>query len=280
MAESWKLVQIDGTKMSGLVTEEENQLPRECHNCIWYNKDHCHHPVVKIDPEVIGTDGEPKPVEDEWCCGFFRSPGRVLMYAIRHGEDENDDLIGGWEDAPIDEAGEKDAKEAANHLKDKGIRHIVSSDMKRTLETAKIIAKELGLSPSDIVTDFRLRTWNKGELNGEEKNDSNKKTLEWYKERPHQTIPDGESHYQFEERSDEAFDFYLDKARNCGTYIIVLHNSGIKQMQRYIEEHRTGDESVLTSKNNSPDSVAPGGIAQISENKGVLTCKIVLKERN
>jgi broad specificity phosphatase PhoE len=280
MEPDFKILQGDGTRLSGLVTDEENQTPRECGNCIFYSKDHCHHPVVKYDDEVIGTKGEPKPVKDEWCCNFFRSPGRVLMYAVRHGEDENDDLIGGWEDAPIDEAGEKDAKEAAALLKDKGIRHLVCSDMKRTHETAKIIAKELGLTASDVVTDFRLRTWNKGELNGEEKSDSNKKTLDWYKERPHQTIPDGESHYQFEERSDEAFDYYLDKARNCGTYIIVMHNSGIKQMQRYIQEHQTGDMSKLTSTNDSPDSVAPGGVAQISENKGHLTCKIVLKERN
>jgi alpha-ribazole phosphatase len=277
MAEKWKLVQIDGTKMSGLVTNEENQPPRECHNCVWYNSDHCSHPVVMVDPEVVGTQGQPKPVGDKWCCGFFRSPGRVLLYAVRHGEDDNDHLIGGWEDAPIDKQGIKDAAEAAAFLMDKGIRYIVSSDMKRTLETAKIIAKELGIKPSCIVTDFRLRTWNKGELNGEEKTAENKKTLGWYKDHPHQIIPGGESHDQLEERSDEAFEYYLQKAREDGTYILLMHNGNIKQLQRYIEERMTGE--TLTSANSSPDSVLPGGIAQVTENKGELSCKVVLKER-
>ena len=276
MAENFKILQGDGTRLSGLVTDEENQPPRECGNCIFYRKDHCHHPVVKYDDEVLGTKGEPKPVQDKWCCNFFRSPGRVLLYAVRHGEDDNDHLIGGWEDAPIDKAGIKDAAEAAAFLLDKGIRHIVSSDMKRTLETAKIIAKELGLKPSDIVTDFRLRTWNKGELNGEEKSAENKKTLGWYKDHPHQVIPGGESHDQLEERSDEAFDYYLQKAREDGTYILLMHNGNIKQLQRYIEERMTGED--LTSANSSPDSVAPGGIAQVTETKGELSCKIVLKD--
>lgn len=277
MANEFKILQGDGTKLSGLVTDEENQPPRECGNCIFYSHDHCHHPVVMADDDVVGTKGQPKPVHDEWCCNFFRSPSRVLVYAVRHGEDENDHLIGGWEDAPIDEAGVKDAKEAAKFLSNKGIRYVVSSDMKRTYETAKIIAKELGLKITDIVTDFRLRTWNKGELNGEEKTADNKKTLGWYKDHPHQIIPGGESHYQLEERSDEAFDFYLDKARHDGTYALVMHNGNIKQLQRYCEERMEG--SHLTSENSNPDSVLPGGIAKVTEKKGKLKCEVVLKER-
>lgn len=275
--EKWKIIAADGTKMSGLVTDEENQTPRQCGNCIWYKDDHCHHPVVLIDPDVPGKDGQPKPVKDEWCCNFFRSPKRVLLYAVRHGEDENDDLIGGWEDAPIDEAGVKDAKEAASYLKNRGIKMIYASDMKRTLETAKIICKELGLDPNAIVTDFRLRTWNKGIYNGEDKNAENKRDLGWYKDHPHVCVPEGESHYQFEDRSDESFDYYLDEARKEGTKLMVMHNSGIKQLQRYCKEHNTGE--TLNSENSNPDSVAPGGIAKVIENKGKLTCEVVLKER-
>ena len=60
MAEDWKILTGDGTKLSGLVTNEENQPPRECHNCIWYKSDHCTHPVVMNDDEVLGPKGEPK----------------------------------------------------------------------------------------------------------------------------------------------------------------------------------------------------------------------------
>jgi broad specificity phosphatase PhoE len=280
MAEDWKLVQIDGTKMSGLVNNEENQPPRECHNCIWYSDDHCHHPVVMVDPEVVGKQGEPKPVRDNWCCGFFRSPERVLLYAVRHGEDAADHLIGGWENADIDEAGIKDAEEAATKLKNKGIRYIISSDMHRTYETASILARALGLSKNEIITDVRLRTWNKGVYNGQNKTEENKDALGWYKEHPHRQVPDGESHYQFEDRCDEALEFYICKARNTGSLLIVLHNSNMKQLQRYVEEQQSGDVKDLSSKNSTPDSVEPGGIIMLSENKGNLDYKIIFKDSN
>lgn len=276
MAYKFKVLQGDGTKLAGFVSAEENQPPRQCGNCVFYKHDTCHHPVVMNDPDVPGTPGQPKPVEDEDCCNYFRSPKRTLFYAVRHGEDDNDKLIGGWEDAPIDEKGTNDAKEAAKFLVDKGIRCIICSDMKRTLETAKIIAKELNIK--NLTTDFRLRTWNKGYLNGEEKTEENKAVLRYYKENPYKVIKNGESHYQFEDRSDEAYDFYIEQAYLDGTLLIVMHNSGIKQLQRYCEESHTGNKEQLTSKNDNPDSVEPGGILKVTADHGELSCEVVLKE--
>jgi broad specificity phosphatase PhoE len=273
----FKILSGDGTKLSGYVSAYENEPPRECGHCIFYQHDLCHHPVVMVDAEVPGKSGEPKSVQDEDCCNFFRSPKRVLMYAVRHGEDENDDLIGGWEDAPIDEAGEQDAMEAAEFLSNKSARQIICSDMKRTFETAKIISKELGIT--DISTDFRLRTWNKGYLNGAEKSEKNKEVLNSYKDNPKEVIPDGESHAQFEERHDEAFTYYVDESFKEGVKLLVLHNSGIKQLQRFCECSNMGNTKDLSSKNDSPDSVAPGGILKVTAVRGSLNCKVVLKER-
>jgi broad specificity phosphatase PhoE len=274
--EDWKLVTIDGTHMSGFVNNGENQMPRQCHNCIWYKDDKCHHPVVMVDEEVPGDYGKPKSVADDSCCGFFRSPKRDLLYILRHGEDEYDDLIGGWEDADIDEAGIKDAKEAAAFLKNKGIRHIYCSDMKRCMETSKIVAKELNLDPYCIVTDVRLRTWNKGIYNGQEKTEQNKEDLQYYRENPHKIIPNGESHYQFEDRSDEAMAYYIHKARSCGIILIVTHNSLVKQAQRFVKESRTGKE--VNSANGPMDSVMPGGILKLHSDWDKLAFDIVLKE--
>ena len=261
-----------------MVTNEENQPPRECHNCIWYKSDHCTHPVVIKDDEVLGLKGEPKPVRDNWCCNFYRSPKRVLLYAVRHGEDAADHLIGGWENAEIDEAGIKDAEEAAAKLKNKGIRYIISSDMKRTMETAKILAKALGLSSNEIVTDVRMRTWNKGIYNGQEKTEENKDKLTWFKEHPHRKVPEGESHFQFENRCDEALEHFICKARNTGALLLVMHNSNIKQLQRFVQEQDTKDSHTLTSKNDSPDSVEPGGIIMLAQDHGDLEYKIIFKD--
>lgn len=266
-----------GTRLSGLVSDEENQPPRLCEKCIFYRHDLCHNSVVMIDPEVLGAFGKPKGVGEKWCCNEFQSHKRTLIYALRHGEDEDDDVIGGWNDAPIDENGEKDAKEAAEYLRHRGIRTIFSSDMSRALETAKIVAKVLGIKPTDISTDFRLRTWNKGIYNGQEKTEENKAALKEYKENPHWVIPKGESHDQFEDRHDEAFDFYLDYARQHGVILLALHNSGIKQLQRYVRNE------PITSE--GPDSVLPGGVARVTEQReffedpAVLSIEVVLKDK-
>jgi hypothetical protein len=157
----------DGTKISGYVSAQENQPPRQCSHCIWYKSDHCHNPIVMIDEDVHGTANKPKPVNDEDCCNGFQSEGRILVFCLRHGEDDGDELIGGWNDDPLDDKGKKDAEEAAKFLEDKGIKKVVCSDMKRTEHTAKIVAEHLGIK--DITTDFRARTWNKGYLNGRRK---------------------------------------------------------------------------------------------------------------
>ena len=264
-----KKIAGDGTKLSGFVSDEENVPPRECHNCVFYKHDLCHHPIVMIDPEVPGEHGKPKPVGDGFCCNFFRSPGRTLIYAVRHGEDEGDHLIGGWEDEPIDDKGKNDAKEAAEKLKGKGIRYIVASDMKRTVETAKIIADILEIK--HFQTDFRLRTWNKGIYNGQEKTEENKADLTEYKENPSWVIPKGESHYQFEDRMVEAFDDYTKYAMEDGIYLLLLHNSGVKELQRYCAGEPVTDES--------PDSVLPGGIAKVTTKKGKLSCEVVFKDK-
>jgi len=266
----------EGTRLSGLVTDTENQPPRECHNCVYYKHDTCRHPVVMVDPEVNGVSGKPKPVGDHWCCDFFTSPGRILLFCLRHGEDDGDELIGGWNDDPLDEKGISDAKEAAKFLEDKGIKKIVCSDMKRTEETAKIVAEHLGIK--NITTDFRARTWNKGYWNGAEKTEENKAILNEYKDNPHWVIDDGESHFQFEERNDELLDAYIEDAKKNGVILIVEHNSGIKQAQRYVAASKTNSDKTLRSDNNDPDSVAPGGILRVSEKNGELYDKIVFKD--
>lgn len=260
----------DGTKMTGFVTAEENQLPRECGNCIFYSHDKCHHPAVEQDPEVLGEQGHPKPVGHHDCCNFYKSPSRVIIYAVRHGEDLDDDIIGGWNDPNLDTKGKRDAIEAAKFLKGKGIRKIYSSDLGRCEDTSKVIAKELGIPLNEIVFDFRLRTWDKGYLNGAPKTEENKKTLEYYKENSHLIIPKGESRDMFDDRNEEAFDYYVHRSLMEGVCILVMHNSNLKNLQEYAEAAEDYE---------NPDSVLPGGIVRLSVKDNVLTADVVLKDK-
>ncbi len=259
-----------GTRLSGLVSDMENEPPRLCDHCVWYSHDLCHNPIVMEDCSVIGEDGKPKPVGDKWCCNLFQSEKRVLLYALRHGEDKDDEKIGGWDDPTLDSQGIRDAKEAAEFLKSKGIRMIYASDLDRAKQTAIVVARLLGIDPKCIVYDFRLRTWDKGKLSGKPKTDANKKILRHYKENPHLVIEGGESRVMFEDRTREAFHYYLDEARSEGVKLIVTHNSDIREFQLYVDEDLSDEQ---------PDSVLPGGIICVSENKGELKCKVVLKDR-
>ena len=258
-----------GTRLSGLVSDLENQPPRQCDNCVWYKHDLCSNPLVMADPEVLGKDGSPKPVGDLWCCNEFQSAKRVLFFAVRHGEDEDDDVIGGWDDPDLDTKGVRDAKEAGAFLKGKGIREIYASDLDRAKQTAVVIARLIGIDPEKIVYDFRLRTWDKGYLNGAPKTPENEKVLTHFKDNPHLIINKGESRAMFDDRTREAFDFYVEEAKTEGVKLLVAHNSNLKNLQEYC----TGEAY------SSPDSVLPGGIVQVSAEKDELTCKVVLKDR-
>jgi broad specificity phosphatase PhoE len=84
----------------------------------------------------------------------------TTIYFVRHGQKEN---IAG--DPSLTQVGREQAKHTAKFLKDKQIRQVFTSPFKRTTETAKIIARELGLK---IKTDDRLtERINWGEKRGE-----------------------------------------------------------------------------------------------------------------
>lgn len=267
-----KPVEGQGTKLSGFVSSEENMPPRECHNCIWYKHDKCHHPIVMIDPEVPGDHGKPKPVEDEFCCNFFRSPGRTLVYVVRHGETDLNakNAFRGWIDVPLDSNGKKQAQQAAEYLKGKGIRTVYCSDLIRARETAEIICKALEL-PEPWV-DFRLRPWDVGELTGQEKNKKNKDTLDEYSDNSHWAIPGGESLDDFGDRIQPAVEYYVHEAREEGIKLLVTHTSDCIQIDNFCRgEGADGKPEV-------GDVVEPGGILKITEKNGKLKSQAVLGE--
>jgi len=89
---------------------------------------------------------------------------------IRHGQtDANTDsgvidtVLG--KDLSLNDEGKKQAQNAGAELKSKKIDLIISSPYKRTQETAKIIAEELGMPEGDVMIDERVQEWQVGEEN-------------------------------------------------------------------------------------------------------------------
>lgn len=273
MPENVKKINGDGTKLSGLVSDEENRPPRECHNCVWYKSDKCHHPVVIVDPEVPGKSGEPKPVGDKWCCNYFRSQERVLLYVVRHGDTvlNASNAFRGWMDPKLDENGVKGAHEAGEWLKGKGVKMAYCSDLKRAVETADIICEALGIAPA--YKDFSLRPWHVGEFAGKEKTEKRQAELDEYVDNPHWEIPEGESLNEFGDRVQEAIKYYIHEAREEGIKLIVTHTSDCIQFNDYCR----GEGPA--GKPEGVDIVEPGGILRVTEKNGKLKCEAVLKEK-
>ncbi|MDR2094772.1 MAG: histidine phosphatase family protein, partial [Treponema sp.] len=92
-----------------------------------------------------------------------------MIILLRHGEstDVADGLVSGQRDVPLTETGRFQAAKAAWAIVRYGITRIVSSDLVRAEETAKIIARELGLPPPQRDPRFRERNW--GECQGQPK---------------------------------------------------------------------------------------------------------------
>ena len=95
----------------------------------------------------------------------------MKVYFIRHGETEwnSSGRWQGWVDTNLSDSGRSQAIQVSGKLKEKDRRRIYSSDVRRALETARIISKELGNIP--IVVDSRLRERSLGEIEGKTTNE-------------------------------------------------------------------------------------------------------------
>ena len=196
--------------------------------------------------------------------------GVIIAYALRHGTTElnQDNKFRGWADVPLDDKGRADAAQAAEFLKDSGIKHIFHSDLSRAVDTADIVAKKLSTAPLSDREDERLRPWDIGELSGKDR-DENAELLRWYVDNPSRSIPGGESLEEFGERCQEALEEYMKIARRGGPILFVFHTSNVIQLENFCTG--TGAEG----KPEVDERVKPGGILTVDDK---LHTEAVLKD--
>ncbi len=93
-----------------------------------------------------------------------------MIYFVRHGESEANVVglfAGQKEDSVLTEKGREQALVTAQEIKKvHSIDRIISSPLKRALETAQIIAKELGINPEDIIIEKQITEYDMGSLTG------------------------------------------------------------------------------------------------------------------
>lgn len=148
------------------------------------------------------------------------------LYFIRHGLSEHNvmNIYSGITDSLLTAKGRQQAKIAGKYAKGLNIDLIVSSPLKRTIETAQIIAKELSYPKSKIRVNPILIERNFGELEG-------KKSATAKKRRGVDKIEGYENDKEMLKRAERAFEWLesLD-----GENILVVSHGGFGRTLRKV----------------------------------------------
>ena len=159
----------------------------------------------------------------------------MRIYLVRHGETvwNVEKRLQGWKDSPLTENGLRNAERLAERLDGTRIDRIFSSDQKRALTTAQIIAKGRGI-PVEVISE--LRELNFGSWEGmtlfeiEDKYPMEYKT---YKRNPDKyTSVGGESIEKLFNRVEHA----LRRISTCGeeSVLVVTHGVTLRAVMAYI----------------------------------------------
>ncbi len=155
----------------------------------------------------------------------------------------------GWAAVPLNTHGRNQARYLARFIRNVGMSALYSSDLKRAVETAEILAEKLGFKP---IFDARLRERNIGDWQGLTQDEMR----DWYpdefqqlmSDRAGYAVPGGESRNQVKTRMMTAFNDYLKEAKG-ETIGILSHSSAIRALlsQWMSEEQLVGTDVGNTS---------------------------------
>lgn len=180
-----------------------------------------------------------------------------IIYLVRHGttlfNEKDDPRIRGWLDIGLDENGIQAAKNTAKFLKNKKIDRVVTSDLKRCVQTADLIVEVLELP---VIKDFNLRPWNVGNATGTPIKDVIP-TLNYYMKNARDEIPGGESYGIFYNRWKHALERYMAKCVLTGeTICLVTHSRNLYCLDNILTKGKM--EIRVDGK---PD---PGGVIELT----------------
>jgi broad specificity phosphatase PhoE len=99
-----------------------------------------------------------------------------MVLFIRHGQSEanrKDVFAGSRDNSPLTEKGQQESLSAAQTIKAQyvPINKIITSPLRRAIDTARIIAEQLQYDASYIIVDERLKEYDMGVLSGKAKKD-------------------------------------------------------------------------------------------------------------
>lgn len=147
------------------------------------------------------------------------------FYLVRHGQTawNREERFRGRVDLPLNETGIRQAEALALHMKGREVAAIYASPLKRTMETAGILAQQFSLPvvPLDGLLDVDFGGWQG--LSTEEAAQKYPELFETWVNRPHEVrFPEGESMEELRQRVTAAVE-RLAVEHNEQTVVLVSH---------------------------------------------------------
>ncbi len=157
----------------------------------------------------------------------------MKLYLVRHGQTDmnKEKLYYGWTDCPINDVGRKQAKTLHQYFKNVHCHKVITSDLKRSVETAEIITEG-----QNVVLEKRqaFRELNFGLWEGKHYKALQKEYPEafeqWGKDWKSFCMPEGEAFFTFYERIRKELENVIQQTPEDNTVLLVTHNGVMSAM--------------------------------------------------
>ncbi|MCI5108886.1 MAG: class I tRNA ligase family protein [Candidatus Pacebacteria bacterium] len=169
------------------------------------------------DVEVIGSIEDIKE----------RCPGRIRdIYVMRHGESKKN-VLGVFDREldkyPLTDTGRTEVLKSVSKLKGK-LDTIITSPVRRTKETAEIVAKELGV---EVVISEELREVDQGSWEGKKENEVNRKAYDSLPEEQYYRAPRGDHGESWKDVEDRVYSFVKNTLEETNKNVLFITHGGL-----------------------------------------------------
>jgi broad specificity phosphatase PhoE len=204
--------------------------------------------------------------------GVYDKLGKIILYVIRHAEvaEDKEGTMRGILNPALDPKGKRDAQSLVEYFKGVPMSFIATDDLKRTMQTAKPLAKAKGL---DVLIDIDLRSWDVGtELEGEDIED-NKEDIEMLKTHPQVAPVAGQPWGDYGEQANRSFYRYADRAMGeLDAGAVFVHGSWVQ-----VIAHTLGLQEADAAYDSTP--IEPAGVIGVFLTREGYRMKILKGEK-
>lgn len=154
----------------------------------------------------------------------------TTLWLLRHGEPEGAGrLLGRYTDPPLSELGVEQATEAAKQLANEPITAFYASDLKRSVQTAEIVASSFSLKVEQVpeLAELDMGRWG-GQDMATIWAEESEEMRRWWNDLEHCPTPGGESLAQLRERVIPAFQALLE--RHAGETVCLVAHGGVNRV--------------------------------------------------